>query len=99
MCKNMETGENEVAVLEHLVQNGVTKEVGKFSIRKQLAGVKLSRKVVERIEKHIEYTPLNAMSFHNWVKKLVAKGLIEVDNTDKWNPTVRLTDKGEELSR
>lgn len=85
---------NERAVLKKLVDSGVSDEISTLSCRKQLEGLVLTKRIVERVEKIVEYTPVAAINKWKWVKRLQDKGLIEVDNTNQWKPTVRLTEEG-----
>lgn len=86
---------NEKAVLEKLVSSGVNKEPTLLSYRKQLDGLVLEKRVVQRVEKIVKYKPTAAINKWKWIKKLERKGLIEIDNTDRWKPIVKLTEEGQ----
>jgi len=85
--------ENEQAVLEHLVESGVSDQKTTFSMRKQMKGLTLHKKVIEKKIKRVPYKPTNAATQLKWLKKLEAKGLIELDYSDRWKPQVRLLQK------
>jgi len=88
--------ENEQAVLEHIIKSGVSEEKKVFSMRKQMKGLKLHKRVVEKKVKFVPYVPTNAATHLKWLKKLESKGLIELDYTNNWKPEIKLTQIGTE---
>lgn len=85
--------ENEQVVLDHIIKSGVSEEKNIFSMRKQMKDITLHRKIIVKKVKRVPYVPVNAATKLKWLKKLEAKGIIELDYTDKWKPQIRLIKK------
>lgn len=93
----MQLSENEEIVFKKLLESGVSSEESRFSMRKQLTGLTLKKRIVERKVKFVEYSPENPMTMYRWIQKLQKKGIVNVDITDKWNPKIQLTQIGVDL--
>lgn len=87
---------NERAMLVQLAKNGVTTEMTPFSMHAHMDDLVMHLEVNVITKTMKPYRLKTMLSRQRWMKKMMERGYIEVDYTNKFKPLVRFTEKGSE---